>query len=245
MKIFYIYKITNLKNNKVYIGQTCQHLPRERFNRHIREARNGTEGVLYNAIRKYGESNFNFELLICCSNLKNCNDLEIEFISLYNATNRKYGYNVLSGGKQTELTNEIKFKISEKIKLQFSNGRKPWNSGFGGKKLYNLPSPWNTGKKGQYKLNHGKNVSKALSGIPKSKEHRKKLAEAKKKYHQENDHIQAKQVKCLTTGEIFKSVAEAAKYFNCKNAHISRVCRGERNHYKQLKFEYINRNDTV
>jgi hypothetical protein len=36
----------------------------------------------------------------------------------------------------------------------------------------------------------------------------------------------------------FNSVHEASRFFNCKPSHISRVARGERNHYKNIIFKY-------
>ena len=53
-----IYKIQNLINGKIYIGQSV-HI-KARFNAHKSEARNGNTRPLYNAIRKYGVENFSF-----------------------------------------------------------------------------------------------------------------------------------------------------------------------------------------
>ena len=58
----YIYKITNTKNNKIYIGQTIKTVS-ERLNKHIQEARceaNGTRppNYFHSAILKYGEDAF-------------------------------------------------------------------------------------------------------------------------------------------------------------------------------------------
>lgn len=54
-----IYKITNLINGKVYIGQTTQPIEK-RFKSHCYK-----DGCtkLYNAMKKYGKSNFSIELL--------------------------------------------------------------------------------------------------------------------------------------------------------------------------------------
>lgn len=50
-----------------------------------------------------------------------------------------------------------------------------------------------------------------------------------------------KKVKCLETGEIFKSGAEAAKHFNIKSSSsISEVCLGKNQTAKGLHFEYVN-----
>ena len=54
-----IYKITNIINNKVYIGQTVNTI-KQRWNKHCHS--NGCRS-LYNAILKYGKENFNIEII--------------------------------------------------------------------------------------------------------------------------------------------------------------------------------------
>lgn len=57
----WIYKITNLINNKVYIGQTIRPIE-DRFKRHINDAVNNVlDTHLARAIRKYGKENFIIE----------------------------------------------------------------------------------------------------------------------------------------------------------------------------------------
>lgn len=59
-----IYKITNLINDKVYIGMTI-YTSRNRWSEHIKESKNqlspGYNYLLHKAIRKYGEENFKIE----------------------------------------------------------------------------------------------------------------------------------------------------------------------------------------
>ena len=51
----WIYKITNIQNNKVYIGQTIRPI-QDRFHRHINDALNNILDTHFaRAIRKYGE----------------------------------------------------------------------------------------------------------------------------------------------------------------------------------------------
>lgn len=84
-----IYKITNLINNKVYIGQTND------FTRRMREHKNKMYGncskVLYDAINKYGWDNFTMEMIEdYCENYSERENYWIEF---YNAKVPN-GYNV-------------------------------------------------------------------------------------------------------------------------------------------------------
>ena len=54
----FIYKITNIQNNKVYIGQTIRPI-KDRFNRHINDAiSNRLDTHLARAIRLYGSESF-------------------------------------------------------------------------------------------------------------------------------------------------------------------------------------------
>lgn len=62
----FIYKITNTLNQKFYIGFTGQKNPKLRFNQHLSTARSRKKNnqPIIRAIRKYGEENFFFEVLL-------------------------------------------------------------------------------------------------------------------------------------------------------------------------------------
>ena len=94
----YIYKITNIKNNKYYIGVTTQKNPNDRWNAHKSAIRN-EKGcpLLMKAFNKYGEDSFKFEVLIICFD-EDIFKFEDEYIKKYNAASPN-GYNVAEGGK--------------------------------------------------------------------------------------------------------------------------------------------------
>ena len=82
MAISGIYKITNIINNKIYIGSACNYNARKAS--HLFELRNNKHGNnrLQNSFNKYGEDSFKFELLEKC----NKNDLikiEQYYINLF------------------------------------------------------------------------------------------------------------------------------------------------------------------
>ena len=118
-----IYKITNLKNQKVYIGQTTKTIE-ERFCKHY-HSRN--EKRAYNlpiriAMREFEKEDFNISILHVVESRIESDLLEKQEIDNYSSTNCEFGYNVSSGaiGGDT-LTNhsnlsEIKKKISDKCK---------------------------------------------------------------------------------------------------------------------------------
>ena len=87
----FIYKIKNLSNNKIYIGQSINPIE-ERFKRHINDALNNVlDTHLARAIRKYGSENFIIELVDSAENQKDLNDKEQYYIRLYDSI--KNGYN--------------------------------------------------------------------------------------------------------------------------------------------------------
>ena len=83
-----IYKHTNLINNKVYIGQTCQ-LPEKRFGKNG----SGYKGCryFYNAIECYGWDNFKHEILETNLTNEDADTLEQKYIKKYKSNNPNYG----------------------------------------------------------------------------------------------------------------------------------------------------------
>lgn len=126
MRNIYIYKITNIKNNKVYIGQSIRPI-NQRFHRHINDAMNGViDTHLARAIKKYGKDSFTIEQIDTAKTQEELTLKEQEWIRCYNSTNSQYGYNETdaiykSGGNtyKNKSLNEM-LQISKKI----SNSKK-------------------------------------------------------------------------------------------------------------------------
>ena len=79
-----IYKVTNLKNGKVYIGQTSQALTKRR-NLHEKIALDFTTGkVTYFiwALREFGTENFSWEILCNCQSKEEIDEKEKMYIAL-------------------------------------------------------------------------------------------------------------------------------------------------------------------
>lgn len=95
----YIYKITNLINNKIYIGQTRFNVE-TRFNQHLYEANKGElQYPLYQAIRKYGEENFKLDIIEEIDETL-LNEREQYWIQYYDSyIKNKKGYNCTYGGE--------------------------------------------------------------------------------------------------------------------------------------------------
>ena len=92
----FIYKITNLINGKVYIGQTSRTI-KERYKEH-KKAFKKKNVALYCAMRKYGINNFKIEQIEKCDNTL-LNEREIYWIAKYKSNNSKIGYNETNGGE--------------------------------------------------------------------------------------------------------------------------------------------------
>ncbi len=92
-KKYSVYKHTNKKNGKVYIGMTSQR-PETRWgngknywaNKHFS-----------NAINKYGWDGFEHKVLRTNMRKRKASLMESKLIKRYNATNPKFGYNIYKG----------------------------------------------------------------------------------------------------------------------------------------------------
>jgi group I intron endonuclease len=107
----HIYKISCVKSNKIYIGQTVSHRLNhgkyrphgylKRFEQHKSEALKNTKTggcvILKSAIRKYGADTFVCELLEICE-LDKMDEIEKKYIKKHN-TQFPNGYNITEGGK--------------------------------------------------------------------------------------------------------------------------------------------------
>lgn len=94
-----IYKITNLLNDKVYIGQSVD--IEKRWSVHKAELKNNYHHNIHlqNAWNKYGEKNFKFSIIEECD-VDQLNQREIYWISKFDSCEN--GYNLTSGGGNTE-----------------------------------------------------------------------------------------------------------------------------------------------
>ena len=90
-----IYMITNMNDNKIYIGQSNQ--IGERFKNHIKCGLgiDAPSNKLYNAMQKEGVENFYFEVIEECKPSE-LNEREKYWIDFYQSN--VYGYNMSSGG---------------------------------------------------------------------------------------------------------------------------------------------------
>ena len=86
----WIYKITNIQNNKIYIGQTIRPVE-QRFHRHISDALNNILDTHFaRAIRKYGKDSFVVETIDVAQTQDELNQKERYWIQYYNSVQEGY-----------------------------------------------------------------------------------------------------------------------------------------------------------
>lgn len=118
----YIYKITNIKNNKSYIGQTTNDINLYINNHFTYALEKNSNKYFHKAIRKYGKDQFIWEILFqdyCHPN--KLSSLEIFFIAYYN-TQKPNSYNISPGGESSWKNNLHSHPNKKEIYKQ--NGKK-------------------------------------------------------------------------------------------------------------------------
>ena len=121
-----IYKIVNLSNGKIYVGQAVSHILNHkryrphghegRFKSHISEAfsaKKNQSHYLNNAIRKYGVADFVVELIECCET-KDADERETHYIKDLNSLFPN-GYNLKNGGNVFTHSDESKKRLSNGV----------------------------------------------------------------------------------------------------------------------------------
>lgn len=175
-----IYCLRNKINDKVYIGQTWQSI-KKRF-------QNGYYGCKHikNALDAYGKKNFYYEILNICYTQEEADELERFWIKKFNSSDRKYGYNLSSGGKASGTPSiETRQKISDSNKgkiITEKTRQKLINSHLGfvhSEETRKKLSIINKGKK--LSKEHVEKIANSNRGRKNSEESKKKMSESAKK----------------------------------------------------------------
>lgn len=113
-----IYAILNIKNNKIYIGQSKN--VKARINRHKSELKHNKHKNIYlqREINKYGFENFEFNIIEYC-NVEELDEKEKNYIKQYNSTDNQFGFNLTDGGENTKWNDEARKRRSGKGNPQY------------------------------------------------------------------------------------------------------------------------------
>lgn len=225
-----IYKHTNLINNKIYIGQTCQN-PEQRW-------RNGkgynSKTYFAKAINKYGWDNFTHQIIE--ENIPTrqiANQREEYWINFYNSNDSKYGYNMTTGGEGfTPQTGSYYSKQN----WQNQDFRKKFEKPV---ICVNTGIIYNSLKEAALQNNiHKDSISKCCTHVHKSAGFDKnnnplvwEFYKDDKDYKYQNPKIfygNTTRIICTTTQEIFNSVQQASEEYNVSHSSISMCCSHKR-----------------
>lgn len=207
-----MYSHTNKINGKIYIGLTSM-VPEERW----KNGKGYQAGTHFrNAINKYGWDNFEHKIIKDNLTKDEAAYWEMYYISFYNSSDRRYGYNMSSGGENGgghPQTEETRKKISEN------------HVGFKGKqhKAESLKQ-MSASHSGENHPNYGKHLSE---------ETKRKISET---YRKNN----SRKIFCVELNCIYDSIVEASEKTGCYRSGILMCCQGKYKQCKGYHFRYAN-----
>ena len=266
MKKYIVYCHTNKKNQKRYIGITCNSVKRRWGN--------GSGYVhcplFYRAIKKYGWDGFYHEILESELSKDAAQSAEQAYISRFQSNDPAHGYNLTSGG---EVNKKISPQTRERL-VKSHLGIRPTEETLR-RRSKSLSASWTS------KLAR-ENHMRAIERFIHSSAYKEKISEASKKnwatpeyvkkqkagmkvaaqkgsYHAKlseslkkawskpetrakvsgENNGKAKGVICTDTGEIFPCAAEAGRAKNISINSICMCCRGERKHAGKLQWKFV------
>lgn len=203
-----IYKATNTKNGKVYIGQTKQGLNR-RIRGHVCAAKkqHNQNNHFLNAIRKYGEFAFNWNIIDRANTVSELSEKEKYWVKHYNSNVRSCGYNSTDGGEYCSFTPDTIIHLKQVAKRRY-------NTPEGRSQLLDMVKE--RGKNAEWVMKN-KKVLKELHTSPELQS--KQKANLRKKLN--------KCVICLEDGKIFDSMKDAANKMKLSYCGLSAHIRGK------------------
>ncbi len=214
-----VYVHVNTINGKKYFGITCR-------KPEVRWGKNGagysTQTYFWRSIQKYGWENFEHIILFNnCSEEQAC-EIEKQLIAKYDTCDPGLGYNYEPGGKCQSY--EARRKIGES----------------------------ETGKKHHYYGKHRseetrRKISESLSGENHpcygkhlSEETRHRISESEKGSSKpKNRQKSCKKVRCIETGVVYPSIAEAERSLGIHHSAINRVLHKKRQTAGSFHWEYV------
>ncbi len=215
----FIYRITNLENQKIYIGQTSEINPNTRWRSHKRAVKYGNGcPVLSNAIKCYGIDKFKFEVIFTCPN-EELDQYEIEYIKQYNCIVPN-GYNVQEGGhvggmfKGHHHTDETKAILSEKSTVYYSNPEVRKALGERVREALQTSEKW----KRALAENRAQRKGLPIREGSRTEEHNKKISESVKKWYEdtsiEDRHINLSKIMTELNGRCVIQYTKEGVYIN-------------------------------
>jgi len=206
--MFYVYKITNTVNNKVYIGKSNN--PSKRWRKHIKIAAIGSKdksfSIIHAAIQKYGIDSFSISILEELVDETSALEREVYWVALHKSNIRRYGddfgYNLTDGGEGVS-----GYTHTESAKLKCATYKKTH------------PNTVASNRK----------ISQANKNITFTQSHRDKLSDAGRGEHNTNAKLDASKVSIIK--ELLRngtSQIEIAKQFGISEGTVHYIKIGKR-----------------
>lgn len=257
MKVAGIYKITNIINNKVYIGQS--NWLKKRIGCHKNKLRKNIHenSHLQTSWNKYGEENFIFEIIEICEESL-LNEREMYWISFYNSSSKDSGYNKSLGGdgnRGYKHTEETKKKMRENH-ANFEREKNPMYKksvrDFMTEEEYEIwrknISLSRIGEKNHfYGKHHSEETKEKISRAKREKYIEKKdtrsmgvvPSETKEKYIERQSTTIFSGVVCINNGILFTTIKQASEYAGVSRSLISSCCASKARYAGELNGEKL------
>lgn len=263
MNKYLIYKATNLKNRKCYIGRTSNEL-KTRIAYHYSNAKHGNYSFA-KALMEYNRDDFKWEIIDIAKNKEESFILEAKYIKEFNSI--EYGYNEKEGDKTPwnkgkkmneaycerlkgennpmygkTHTKEVKEKLSKRMQ-EVQLGENNHMS----RKVYciELNKTWNTVKECADELGLNKDAishccrgkQKTCGGMRFKYMDNKNITINNNMYGENNP--SARKVYCIELDRVWDTIKECANDIGVSHTAISKVCRGLSKTSKGMHFKYI------
>ena len=235
-----VYCAYNKNNKKIYIGYTTTTLFRRISSHNYCCKHNNRNNFFHSSLAKHGKENFEWYVLDKSEDLKYLKARECYYINLFKSNNKKYGYNLSTGGESPTLNIESRKKISKKAIQRNLNGKR--NPFFGKRHSEETRNHLS-------KIRKGNNIGNEnpFFGKRHSEETRERLSKIRKELCKNSNIIlnmqlaqRGRPVRCVNSGIEYRSIAEASRALGINKStlksHLSnrlKTCHG-------LKFEFIN-----
>jgi group I intron endonuclease len=214
-----VYSFKNKLDGKRYIGTSVDLEKRKR--QHLRGLRRNKHenSRLQNAWNKYGEDNFEYEVLQRCPKVE-CVEWEAAWILIFETTDRDKGYNICPHGTcklGTKFSDEAKAKMSaaQKRRLENPDTREEMLSRLRKGPLSNI------GKKRSKETR--KKISDAHKGKVVSEETKQKLRDHFQKTGGFSEEAVANRLKALASPEIRAKLSAAHKGVPLSEKHLESI----------------------
>lgn len=238
-----IYRITNMINNKYYIGSAESFARREWQHKYKLKRGEHTNPHLQASWNKYGEDAFVFEILEEVPEGKTAFDVENKYLHVHVGLPECYNVNTDAIGMRTgiPMSKKTKTLISAKVQQAVAEGR-------GG---CFIPS-----EETRRKMSEANKGNSGPKGHIRTEEHRRNLSIANtgnqnwlgKKHSEESKLKMSKQVLEATTGRLFPSLTAVLQHYNMTMPTLRRalltskpISRGK---FIGLVFQYIDPSPT-